>query len=182
MRDRSGAGLLPVGWPCSAFMTLAANLHRCRLSSSLSPLSSLWIVSRSPPGIASGCCRDRLRLPAAGWLRTLCSGAGDDLRAGALLSLRSPFAAGLACSAPPLLLFCSCCAVRPAVLSATACGALALLCSLLRRAGATFGAALLGVLLPSQDAGAGAARFVILHNYHSDILVNILLSVKVSNA
>lgn len=104
----SGCGIAP-GLVCCRWagrvrllMTWAANLHRWRLSSSLSPLSPLSGLSHplALPGITSGCCRDRLRFPAAGWLRLLCSGAGDDLRAGALSALCSASAAGLACSAP----------------------------------------------------------------------------------
>ena len=89
-------------------MTWVANLHRWRLSSSPYPLSPLSGLSHplALPGIASGCCWDRLRLLAAGWLRPLCSGAGDDLRAGALSALCSVSAAGLDCCAPPFVLCC----------------------------------------------------------------------------
>lgn len=142
-------------------------MHRWRLSSSPSPLSPLSGLSHplALPGIASGCCRDRLRLPAAGWLRPLCSGAGDDLRAGALSALCSVSAAGLACSAllsssaAPVALPAELYGLRrsaAALLSATACR-----CCLWCSAGAA--------LLLSHGARAGAARFVILHNFQGCI-------------
>lgn len=182
MRDRSGAGLLPVGWPCSAFMTWAANLHRWRLSSSFSPLSPLWTVSRS--------AGDRVRMLGGEWragigggsLRRLAlrSGAGDDLRA-APASL-AVSAAGLACSAPLLFSFAPAAlllSVRPAALCCR-CSA-----ELLRRAGAVSGSAVLpvlGALVLSQGARAGAVRFVILHNSRRCISSIFSLICQVSNA
>lgn len=134
MRDRSGAGLLPVGWPCSAFMTLAANLHRWRLSSSLSPFSPL--LSGSSHALRLGSLPDAAGI-VCGSLRL----AGSGLSALGLAMICGPWRSPLSvlplllALPAPLLLFSSS-APAALLLSCTACGALPLLCSMLRRAGA----------------------------------------------
>lgn len=180
VRDRSGAGLLPVGWPCSAFMTLAANLHRWRLSSSFSPFSPL-LSGLSLPGIASGCWAENggpgsVAAPCGGWLSALVlamiCGRLLLLWPSLLLALPAPL---LFSFAPTALLL----SVRPAALCCR-CSA-----ELLRRAGAVSGSAVLpvlGALVLSQGARAGAVRFVILHNFQGCISSIFSPICQVSNA
>lgn len=113
MRDRSGAGLLPVGWPCSAFMTWAANLHRWRLSSSFSPISLSSLDSLTLPGIVSGCWAENggpgsVAASCGDWLSAL----GLAMICGRLLLLWPSLLLTLPASlrfSSPLLLLLSCC-------------------------------------------------------------------------